>query len=191
VEEGTARPAGGSAGTLAPGADLPATAPEVVPIRRIRRARAWRRVGLGILGAVVVLGALQVLGPRTSTVAASADGYDVAIDYPATTRPGLATTWRVRLTATEGAFGGPIRITVPAAYLGVFDWNAIQPEPASSTSVAGAVVWTFERPDGATFEVTIDARVQPSRQWGADGTTRVEVGDREIAVLTYRTEVMP
>lgn len=192
MEEGTQRLAERSAGRSSPArADtLPPTAPEEIDPAKLRRARAWRRAGLVVLAVVVLLGLTQRLGLRTGTVATSAEGYDVAIDYPAATRAGLAVTWSVRVTADAG-FDGPVRVTLPTAYLGAFDWNAIHPEPDSMTWTDGSVVWTFERPPGETFEATLDARTQPSVHWGVDATTRVDVGERTVAVLTYRTEVMP
>jgi hypothetical protein len=52
------------------------------------------------------------------------------------------------------------------------------------------VTWTFERPPGDEFTVTLDARIGPSVQWGRTGHTIVEAEGRRIE-LSHQTRVMP
>jgi hypothetical protein len=54
-------------------------APGEVTLRQLRRARLWRRIGLLLLAALLVLGALNFLGVRMAKTSASGGGYQLQV----------------------------------------------------------------------------------------------------------------
>lgn len=159
--------------------------------RRIRRARAGRRVGLAALAIVVLAGAAGLFGVRTATAEARGGGYRLRVDYPATARPGLAISWEVKVTH-DGGFQGPILIATSSQYLSLFDENGLDPDPAAATADGDEIRWEFDPPPGDTLVVSFDARVEPGTQWGERGKTRLlDARGVTIVEVSYRTVVMP
>lgn len=166
------------------------TAPEEVPVRRLRRNRDLRRIGVGALGAVVALGVLNVLGVRTAAVSGSAGRTSLEIRYAAVTRPGLATPWSA-IVHRDGGFEGDIVIATTADYFSGFDFNQLYPEPRSTTRRDDEIVMTFDAPAGESFRVDLDGRTSPTIHLGGTATTRVWVAGEAGPSLSYRTWVMP
>jgi hypothetical protein len=166
------------------------TIPTTVPLRRLRRARFGRRAGATAMLAFVGLGAVGLLGVRSVTARAEADGYVLEVTYPATTRPGLTSSWSASVRHPV-AFSGPVTLTVPLAYLELFDFHAVHPAPTGEVSDGHEVRWTFAEPPGDRLRVRFDARTAPSVQSGAEATTRLLVDGREVARVRYVTRVMP
>ena len=82
--------------TIAGGQDT-LGAPIRVTLRAMRRARAWRRLGLLLLAGLLVLGALNFFGGRTSKTSASANGYQLEVSYPRTGRPGIGAPIQIQV----------------------------------------------------------------------------------------------
>lgn len=80
------------------GTNRRSTAPEPVPLSRIRRWRGGRRLFAAVLIAFLAAGLVGWLGVRSSTVAASGGGYDLSLTYASISRPGLITPWRLEIT---------------------------------------------------------------------------------------------
>jgi hypothetical protein len=167
-----------------------ATAPAEVEISRLHRARTGRRAMLIVLWAFVLLGAATVLGARSHTVAASGGGVDLAVTYPAVTRPGLAMRWIMRVHRT-GGFDRPIDIAVTSRYLDLFDFNNLDPLPTETTIDGPMSIWTFDPPVGDTLVVAMDGRVEPAQQYGKANTVAVLDQGVELVSVHYSTRVMP
>ncbi|MBA2313069.1 MAG: hypothetical protein H0V97_09765 [Actinobacteria bacterium] len=60
-------------------------------LQRLRGERVGRRVVLSVLALFVLAGAAGLLGVRSRTVSASANGYDLSVTYATMTRSGLST----------------------------------------------------------------------------------------------------
>jgi hypothetical protein len=155
-----------------------------------RRSARLRLVGIVIVGLLLLVGAVGLMGVRTSTVSATGpEGTRVEVTYASISRPGLATPWDV-VVERAGGFDGDVVVRTTSAYLASFDENGLDPDPAESTADATDTIWTFDPPDGDTLTVTFDARLEPGVQWRRRGTTTVEVGAERVTV-TYTTWVWP
>jgi hypothetical protein len=170
--------------------DLPATAPPEIKIDQIRRARMYRRIGIGLLTAVVLAGAVGLFGIRTRTVTASGGGYDLTLQYPATDRADQPIHW-VLTVHRVGGFAGPVDIGITQSYLDLLDMNDVEPQPSSAKTQGPFVVWTFDEPSGDVLRVSIDAQIQLNGHFGAPATVALLEGGRSVAELTYRTWVAP
>jgi hypothetical protein len=167
------------------------TCPRDVPSAGLVRARRFRRIGLAALAVFVLAGLLNLVGVRLDTVAAAAEGYRLSVEYARVTRPGLATTWTVAI-ARDGGFDRPITITTNADYFERFDFNEFYPEPASMASRGDRLLLTFEGIEGERFVLRFDGRTTPAYVFDlAQGSTGLEVGDREVVHVDYTTVVMP
>lgn len=166
------------------------TSPEQSDLRRLRRARVGRRATLAVLLAILVLGAANALGVRVGAVTAAGGGYRIAVTYAEVSRPGLATPWGVEVTR-HGGFDGPIRIATSRAYLHLFDYNVVHPQPAKETGTPDMVIWEFDPPAGQTFRVSFDGRLEPTEHLSQGASTSVLEGDLPVVTVHYTTRVVP
>ena len=167
------------------------TLPDDDADRRVAlRARAWRRAFLGAVTVLVLLGASGLLGVRSSTVTASADGYTLTVTYASVTRPGLATPFAIEVVAENG-FEGGFELETSSRFLAAFDENGLDPEPVTTMADGTWTTWGFEQPTSTRFKLSFDARLEPAVQWRTPGETRLVVGDRVVAQVAYMMWVMP
>jgi hypothetical protein len=157
---------------------------------QIRRGRLLRRIGMAFFCALLLAALLGRLGVRTATATASADGYEVTVEYAAATRPGLATPFSVEVTH-PGGFDAATTIAVSGDFLDMFDENGLDPDPAAARADADFVYWTFEAPPGDTLGVSFDARVEPALQWKREGVVKLIQDNRTIVTIPFRSWVMP
>ena len=145
-----------------------------------------------VLSLFLLAGVLGMLGVREATVRASGGGYELEVRYPRVTRPGLAVPWSVTIRH-PGGFDGPVTVSTTSAYFDLFDENAFEPEPESSTTDGERVTWEFEPPDqGDTMEISLDTRTGPNVQWSGQGaTTAILEEGQPVAQVEYRTVVLP
>lgn len=160
--------------------------------RAVRRARNWRRVGLGLLGTVVVLGLTGLLGVRSATsTARSPDGYELTVRHAQVTRAGIAVPFHVTVRR-PGGFDGPITLSVSAALFERFDFQNFYPNPSSETASGDQLVYEFDPPPGDTFRLSIDARTAPDQNGStAVYRTALLVDDRAVADVSFRMTVVP
>lgn len=163
---------------------------DVLDERAARRARAGRRAFLAAIALLVALGASGLLGVRTAQVSSEAEGYALVVTYASVTRAGLATPWSVEISNPSG-LPDSLSIETTSSFLDAFDENGLDPEPVSSSSDGEWLRWTFEPPEGTTFEVSFDARVEPAVQWTRRGTTRLLVDGVVITEISFTMRVMP
>jgi hypothetical protein len=149
-----------------------AAADERASEHRQRRSRAWRRVGLGLMGAVVLAAAFGLFGVKYRTVQASDGETALSVRYAAVGRPGLGVSWQIEVDR-PGGFTDDVELLVDARYFDHLDENGIDPEPAETRSRGDFVVWTFDQPDGARLVVDLDARIAPTWQLRAHGSVAV------------------
>ncbi len=167
------------------------TRPDDASPDELRRARGYRRLGIGALTLFVLAGLFNFLGVRTGNVSAAADGYQLSVEYESVTRPGLASEWIVQVRR-EGGFDEPVTLATDATYFDRFDFNQHYPEPASVVPRGEEVLFVFEGIQGEVLRVAFDGRASPTFSFAlARGSTGLEVGGREIAHVDYTTVVMP
>lgn len=155
--------------------------------------RGLRFASVGLVSAMVVGALFGLFGVRTDSVSASAHGYALSVEHAIVTRAGLATPFSVQVATDDGG-ALPARITtrIDSWYLGMFDENGLEPEPAESFQTDQWTWWTFEIPEGSTsFQLTFDVRLEPSVQWGRDGTAALEIDGVEVLDTRFTTWVIP
>lgn len=156
-----------------------------------RRGRVVRRVAVVAIAAFVLAGIFGVFGYRQGTTEAHTDDLDIELSYPSVTRAGLPAHWELEIRHRNGAAIGPVEIRTSADYLDAFDHNDLVPTPDSVGQTASTVVWTYDRVDTPTLEITLDIRTQPNARWRHPATTEVFVGGTVVATFDYRTTVAP
>jgi len=169
------------------GAPDAVAAPERVTRRQLRRSRALRRVGLVLLVALLVAGALNLLGGRTAQATASANGYQLQVTYPRTGRPGQTAPMQIQVQK-QGGFQGPVTVSVSSDYLDILDVRNLVPDPQQSTSSDKAVTWQFNQPPGDTLGITISADFEAAEHMGVHhGAITVIDSNGNPAVATHFT----
>lgn len=149
-----------------------------------------RRLGVGALGALVLLGAANIVGVRVARSSVVADGTSLAVTYASVTRPGLSTPWNLEIRRT-GGFPGPVTIVTTSSYFASFDFNQWYPEPSDTAVRGDDLVLTFERPEGEVFELSFDGRATPTFNIGARAVTAIQTEGLPPLSVEYRTVVMP
>ena len=166
------------------------TSPDPIPLDRLRRARAGRRVLVAGLIGVLVLAVANLLGMRTESVTATGGGYRLSVTYGSVSRPGLATPWGIEVHH-PGGFDGPITIATSRRYLMLFDHNVFYPDPASVTATRDRLIFEFDPPPGDVFRVTMDGRIEPTEHRSQSAATSLLVDDVAVVTVSYTTRVVP
>jgi hypothetical protein len=166
------------------------TIPRDIDLRRVRRARTYRRGALVLLGAFVLLGVLGVFGARSGNASATGGGYSLTVTYPAVTRPGLAVQWSVLIRRT-GGLGDQVTLATTTSYFAMFDFNQLYPQPSRETNDGVVTMWTFDTAGGEVMRITLDGRLEPARQDGEAAVSSILVNGAPVVSVYYRTMVMP
>jgi len=162
-----------------------------------RRVQRWLYLATtGVLAALVgvavtdALGLTSAYGVRSEERRDHGGGYGLEVRYPAVTRPGLASPFRIEVSSGSG-FSQPVTVAVDRSYLAMWDENGLSPAPTSELVNGPWVEWEFDPPVGDVLSVTFDARIEPAVQSSRDGAVRLIVGDQSVAEVDFRTRVMP
>jgi hypothetical protein len=152
-----------------------------------------RTVSLIFVGVVVLAGLIGIFGVRTRTAQNSGNGLTVSVQHASVTRPGLATPFSVAIATDDGApLPSQITTRIDSDYLGMFDENGLEPEPASSYQNGQWTWWTFDVPQGHNeLEVSFDVRLEPAVQWGRMGSATIEIAGEQMVAVEFATRVMP
>lgn len=154
------------------------------------RGHTIRRITIGVLVLLVLLGALGVFGMRTGSVHAAGGGYNLTVKYAVISRAGLDTPWQVTVRH-PGGFTGPITLATTAAYFEMFETQGLDPAPDAETATGHYRYLTFSPPPGDTFTLTYDAYIQPSSQLGHRAETALLIDGTQVARVAYRTRLVP
>ena len=166
-----------------------------VPVDPSRGSCAiWlRRAYLSVLAVIVVAGACGFLGVRSRTVSAtSTDGaVTLRVHYAQVARAGLRVPFDVRVHR-DGGFGrAGVTLAITTKYLELFDLNAMEPEPSSSTASGAVTIWEFDVPPGDTFGLSLDMHVRGDRHWGRAGSLVVLDNGTPVARSSFKTWLSP
>lgn len=155
--------------------------------------RALRLVAVTVMLSVVVAASVGLLGVRSRSASGEAGGVEATVEYAHVARPGLAAPFSVTVASRDGtALPSSLEVAVGLDYMGLFDENGLDPQPASEHTDSGDLVWSFEVPQGVDeFAVSFDGRIEPAVQWRRSGRVVVTVGDRQVADVAITTWVAP
>lgn len=158
--------------------------------RRLRIARNLRRVGLGVLFALLAVGLAGVIDPSESRVSASNAGVRLTVSYPDRARAGLVSPLEIAVER-PGGFRGPIEIAVGRDWLDLFDLGAIKPAPESETADPDQVLWSFEPPPGDRLEVSLDISLRPGSQRSQQARVALIENEASLVSVDFETVVVP
>lgn len=137
------------------------------------------------------LSVMDVFGVDTGTAVAVAGSRRLEVDHPTVARPGLAAPLTIEVRDPEG-FDGPVAISVSRAYIGMWDWNAMLPEPSGQSVDDDRIVFEFDPPEGDVLVVRLDGRIEPGVQSTRAGEIALlDDSGADAAVVEVRTRVMP
>ena len=156
-------------------------------------ARFVRRLFFLAVCAILVAGAVNLVGVRSGDASASGGGFEISVKYDEVTRPGLATTIEVEIHR-DGGFPGSISLAFTSDYLDILDVNGVDPEPLGGTATADDVIMYFEAPKSTdTMTIGFDARIQPDIQLKRVRATVsvVDGSNQPLASARISTFVMP
>lgn len=157
-----------------------------------QRGRWARRAGVGLLAVILVLAALDLLGPRTGETSVEGGGYALAVEYPQITRAGEPAPLHVTVEATAG-FGDTVQMRLCDELFDDLDFQNWYPNPAAETTVPPWIVYEFDPPpSGTTLELSLDARTAPG-QFGESDDCQVSVlvEDEPVVTASFTSWRMP
>jgi hypothetical protein len=160
--------------------------PAKVSLRDQKRARWWRRLGLLLMAALLILGALNFFGGRTSKATSSGGGYQLEVSYPKTGRPGIGAPMQIQIQK-QGGFDGPVTVSMSSNYLDILNVRNIVPDAQQSTSSDKAVTWQFNQPPGDTLAITISAEFDTDEHPGRHKGAVTVIDNGNPAVSTHFT----
>jgi hypothetical protein len=170
------------------------TVPEDVDVRRLRRARALRRLFVLALTVTVVAGLAGAFGVRSQTNTASAGEWTLEVRYPRTTRAGLAVPLAWKITK-EGGWdeGETVVMRMRDEYMDLLDENGFSPTPSSEWSDEEYVYWEFDAPpDSDVMRVSTDTRTGSSVQLvSKTADASVMEDDEPVVTVKFTTWVAP
>jgi hypothetical protein len=163
-----------------------------------RRRRNVLRIGTAVLSGVMALaaldgvGAVDAVGPDTTTVRARGGEVSLTVRHATVTRPALATPLEITVTRAGGFGGQDVEVAITTDYLLLFDLNGILPAPAEETADGDRQVWTFSPPEGDTLRIVYEARIEPAAQGGRSGRVAVlGAGGQDEVAVSFTTSVRP
>jgi hypothetical protein len=152
----------------------------------------WVRRGfLGVLAVVLVAGLVGLLGVRTTTTEAEADGWALELQHASVARAGLDVPFTATISRA-GGFGQQITLAITGTYLDLYETQGFNPEPDATSRDGDLLYLTFEAPpDGETFVVTYDAYIQPAAQSGGGGELSIVDQGRAVVTVDFETRIWP
>ena len=153
---------------------------------------AWgRRVVLAAMSALVLAGALGLLGVRTETSTATDGTWHLSVEHASVARAGLDVPWQATVVH-PGGFGKTLTLAVTGDYFDIYETQGFHPEPSATTRDAHTLYLTFDTPpSGDVFTVAYDAYIQPASQQGRDATVAVLDHGATVASVHIDTHLLP
>ncbi|WP_325599354.1 hypothetical protein [Nocardioides sp.] len=157
-----------------------------------RRGQLLRRAGIGLLVTIVVLAAVDLLGPRTGETTVQTGTHSLGVEFPQIARAGEPAPLHITVDAA-GGFGDVVQLRVCAELFDDLDFQNWYPNPSSETAQPPWVFYEFDPPPaGDTLEISLDARVAPGQLGGInDCQISVLVEDEPVVSATFTTWRMP
>jgi hypothetical protein len=157
--------------------------------KRLRTARAMRRVGVAALFVLLGLGLAGVFDPSEDDASAGDGELALEVSFPERARAGLESTLELQVTRAAG-FRAPVQISLTRDWLALFDLGSIDPEPESSTGDDERLIWSFEPPPGDELDVTVNLSLRPAVRRGESAQVTATYGATK-ATTSFDTSVVP
>ena len=149
-----------------------------------------RRIILLLLGAVAVLGLLNVFGQRPSTRSAEGAAARLELYAPTNVRGGLLYMARFRVTAKEDVKDATLVLDQGWAEDNTI--NTIEPSPVGEASRNGKLALDLGHiPAGESFVLFMDFQVNPTNVGRHSQDVELLDGDTHIATLERSVTVFP
>jgi hypothetical protein len=168
------------------------SAPETLTLSRHRDRKGWvgpwpSRIGLALLGAIVLAALLDVFGQRPQTSTATTNVARLQVSAPSQARSGLIYTARFRIDALR-EIKRAVLILSPGWADG-YTFNGAAPQPASESSTDGKLSLTLGRiARGQTYTLFLSLQVNPTTV-GHPGQT-IWLYDGNKALLTIHRKIL-
>ena len=169
-----------------------ASAPDGLTLKRHRdmEGRHWwvyvRRVLLWLLGAVLVLGLLNVFGQRPKSSTASAPAASLKVYAPVHARSGVVYAARFHITAhrdLKDAF-----LVLDPGWAEGYTVNGLAPQPLTEADRNGRIAYGFGHiPAGQSLIFFLSLQVNPTNV--GRHSQNVELDDGETPILTVHRKV--
>jgi hypothetical protein len=172
-------------------ADLPdrLTTPRHIELRGRNRSAVGRRIGLLVLGAILILGLANVFGQKPATHTYRSAAADLELQAPARVRSGLL--YQARFTIRAHRKLDHVVLQLAPGWAESQTINTIEPSPIAETSRNGSLVLTLGPvPAGQHFTLWMQLQVNPTNVGRRsadvalyDGNTRLVAADRTLTVF--------
>lgn len=150
----------------------------------------YRRLGLAVLGLIVLAALLNVFGQDSTTTFAEGSNATLGIEAPAHLRGGLLFQARFEIHAKR-QLAHP-RLVLSPGWLDAMTMNTIVPAPVSEGWGADGLSMSFEPlPAGHTLIVWSDWQVNPTNVGRHSEDTTLFDGSTEIASANRAVTVFP
>ena len=169
-----------------------ASAPDGLTLKRHRdmEGRHWwvyvRRVLLSLLGAVLVLGLLNVFGQRPKSSTANAPAASLKVYAPVHARSGVVYAARFHITAhrdLKDAF-----LVLDPGWAEGYTVNGLAPQPLTEADPNGRIAYGFGHiPAGQSLIFFLSLQVNPTNV--GRHSQNVELDDGETPILTVHRKV--
>jgi hypothetical protein len=168
------------------------SAPQTLTLSRHRDRQGWvgpwpSRIGLAILGAIVLAALLDVFGQRPQTTTVATGAARLKIYAPTHVRGGLIYTARFRIDAHR-TLERAVLVLAPG-WADQYTFNGAAPQPVSESSADGKLSLTLGKiPRGRHYTLYVSLQVNPTNV-GLHGQT-VWLYDGNTALLTVHRDVL-
>jgi hypothetical protein len=151
---------------------------------------AVRRVALALVGAVLVLGLLDVFGQRPSEQAYSSDAVELSLEAPSAVRGGLI--YQARFTITPARKLTHAVLQLSPGWLESQTINTIEPSPVAETSRDGHLALTLGTlPAGQRYVLYVQLQVNPTNVGRRAADAVLYDGDTRLLTVHHTLTIYP
>ncbi|HEY3922009.1 MAG TPA: hypothetical protein VGL76_07830 [Gaiellaceae bacterium] len=150
-----------------------------------------RRVVLGAIAAVSVLGLLNVFGQRPATTVASAPAATLAVNAPSTLRSGLLWSAQFRITARQDL--KKATLVLDEGWGNGIGINTIEPSPLGQASRDGRIAFDLGHiAKGSTFVLFMQFQVNATTvAWRRSQNVELDDGNTKVLILHHHVTIYP
>ena len=170
--------------------------PDRIVLERHLELRTWgfyrpiRYVVVGLLGAFLLLGLLNVFGQRPETISATSEKADLELYAPDRLRGGLLYEARFTITAHEKLTHAVLRLQ--SGWTESQQMNTIAPSPLAEASRNGDLLLTLgEVPKGQKHVLFIEFQVNPTNVGRRSADVVLYDGDERLLTIERTIRVFP
>jgi hypothetical protein len=171
------------------------SAPETLTLSRHRDREGWvgpwpSRIGIALLGAIVIAALLDVFGQRPQTSTATSGAAQLQISAPTHLRSGLIYTARFRIDALR-EIKRAVLVLAPGWAEG-YTFNGAAPQPASESSADGKLSLTLGRiPRGQRYTLFVSLQVNPTTVGHPGQTVWLYDGSKPLLTIHRKILIWP